>query len=430
MAADEASTELSASKIKQIKECVGFFGIQGAASMCSLPVETISKIMSGGIVGVERSADPTSSQASRQSSGGSEKSSADKFERSESRSSTVERPPSSSPRKYFSPYTKPGWSSGKRKLKDLSPNRRTSSKRSPPSPRQAGGSKRPSFARSQTDDLYSGHIPISEDEDDLASEDGECNAISTESSGSCWVSSYMRGAADTTSSTNDSRGRLEGSYIFNAFKTLLRAKKTFLDTEHVVSIFVCNLMSSTQDIFLYPDHKFDENRDSTKTCLKTPVCLAITSSGCKFRPAFLLNHVNLSGRSLTAKRQMVHVQSRREWLETVFKPEMETNMIYNAICLTENADLYLDKETCGLLEQLNCEVIVVPSSLALNVSPFQHSILLALNGIMHDIYLNSNKQFPTNLNESLSFMEKAWDRLSAAEIRNAFNSTVMGTFNE
>ena len=195
----------------------------------------------------------------------------------------------------------------------------------------------------------------------------------------------------------------------------------------MVSIFVCNLMSSTQDIFLYPSSKFRDERAVPGNCLNIPIWLAITSSGFKFRPAFQLNYVTAS-LPLAPKRHVAHVEDRRHWLETVLKPEMETNMIYSAVCLTETDDFYMDAEASAMLESLKCEMIVIPGSLATNISPFQHSILLALNGILHDLYLTSNKKFPTSLDQSLQYLEKAWERLSAGEIQNAFNSTILEAF--
>ena len=263
-----------------------------------------------------------------------------------------------------------------------------------------------------------------------AGEDGEYDEppmVDHSSDGDRWVSSYRNGGPDNHPS--DTRDSLANNYLFNSFKTLLRAKKMFIDTDDVVAIFVCNLMSSTQDIFLYPNHsKFLVQPNASKNCLNTSMCLAVTSKGCKFKPAFVLNHVDVKGRSLASQRQLAHVQNRHEWLQNVFKPELETNAIHSAICVTENEDLYQDEKTRELFGQMDCELIVVPNSLALRCDPFQHSILLALNGILHDLYLTSNKRFPTSLAESLTFFEKAWHRLSYDEIRNAFNSTIMKAF--
>ena len=242
-----------------------------------------------------------------------------------------------------------------------------------------------------------------------------------------WVSSYRNGGLAAAKYPNDSQGDSANNYLFNSFKTLVKANKLYIDTDDVVAIFVCNLMSSTQDVFLYSNHS-KLLVQPNKNFVNTSICLAVTSKGCKFKPAFLRKQVEGSP---LVNEQLVQMENWYEWLQNVFKSELETNAIHGAICVTENEDLYQDEKTRELFGQMDCQLVLVPNSLAVRCDPFEHSILLALNGLMNSLLhdpTSSNKQCPTSLAESLAFFENAWDRLSDDEIRNAFNSTIMKMF--
>ena len=423
---------LSESKIKQVKECVEFFGVENAASMCNLSIEKIKQIVAGSDGSTGKNADEQSGQASRPSGSQSEKAADERFERSESRN-IVERSTRRLPLKSSS---RTDWSLNKQKLNDREYreassyerassydrilSRKGSSRRSRSPAR--GDRKRVHIDRGRPDEQ---HAKNSIFDDNLGS--GEDEASADRPTEGRWISTYINNAAEVSKSTVDNRDSLTNSYIFDAFKTLLKAKKTFINAEHVVSIFICNLMANGQDVFLYPNRsKFGKECDRQGNCLDISLCLTITSNGCKFRPAFLLDEINLKDRP--SNQNVVLVESKRDYLKSVFKRGMEMNMIYRAVCLAEDEELYLDKEAYDLFDKLNCELIMIPGSLACQISPFQHSILLALNGIMHDLYLSSNKQFPTSLNEALYFFEAAWERLSSVEIQNAFNSTISDAF--
>lgn len=210
-----------------------------------------------------------------------------------------------------------------------------------------------------------------------------------------------------------------GNFILNSFKTLLKAKKFYMDTDHLVSVISCTLICTADDIFLYTHHSsyFDE-RAIPKHSMNIKMILSCTSSGIKFKPLFLLNHINLP-RPLPHKNKLVHLLDKKKWIDDVFQQEIEKNMIHNCICLTENADFFTDGEIREKFEQLNAEIIVIPNSIAQNLSPFQHSIFLTLNGYLHMSYVK-NKRIPNTLNTSLKAFEEAWDQLSENEIENAF----------
>lgn len=235
-------------------------------------------------------------------------------------------------------------------------------------------------------------------------------AIVRQSNGVKWVSTYLESTAG---------GQTSDNFIFNSFKTLLNTKKRFIETENLISIIECNLVSSATDIYLHTNHsRYNDERALNKNGLNIKMLLACTSTGLKFKPAFMLSNLSISG-PLIKNENTEHVTNLNEWLEPMFKCEMEKNLIYNCVCLTENEHFYKNDELRAKFNQLNCELIVIPNSLSLRLSPYQHSLLLTLNGLLHKNYIDS-KQFPLNLDQTMQSFLEAWLKLSESDILNAF----------
>lgn len=238
------------------------------------------------------------------------------------------------------------------------------------------------------------------------------HSIVHHSNGFKWVSTYLDSTADNQKSDN---------FIFNSFKSLLNIKKRFIETENLISIIECNLVSNATDIYLYTSQRNDE-RSLSKDGLNIRMLLACTSTGLKFKPAFMLDNLKLSS-PLIKNENIEHVTSLNEWLEPVFKCEMKKNLINDGLCLTGSEHFIADAELSEKFYQLNCVLIVIPNSLKLRLSPFQHSLLSTLNGLLHKNHIES-KQFPLTLDESIQSFLTAWSKLSKNDILNAFQGIV------
>lgn len=232
-----------------------------------------------------------------------------------------------------------------------------------------------------------------------------------------WISRYL---CKSTTLTNDDANNFLSSPIFNQFKILFKAKKVLARKDNLLSILICNLVNTADDIYLHANPgKYNMSEESVKKeCLNVSILLAITSNGIKFKPAFVLNHSPVNHSLISDNVE--HVQNITDWVDKIFESELKSNKIDQSICLTENDDFYENNEVKERFDRCDCDFAVLPDSIAQEISPFQHLILPFLNGHLHQLYLE-NKTFPTTLQLTIECLSNAWNRLNADEIKQAFH---------